>query len=126
MPRPHERSTWRAAALAAAREHARLRPWILALLGLSLLDLLITHALLRRSPSFYESNPVASWVFQRWNVAGMTLFKFAVIGAVIAVAELVERLRPGRGRLVLAVGILATSAAIAQGLRLLTGLLHSE
>jgi Domain of unknown function (DUF5658) len=122
--RAHE--TWRGAIWAAAREHSVLQAGIVCLLGLSVADLLITHSLLRRSPHFYESNPVASWFLRRWNFAGLTMFKFGVIGLVIAVAELVERRRPGRGWFVLLIGSVATGAVVVHGLRLLYGPTHVE
>src|SRR5690349_14791977 len=48
------------------------------ILVLSTVDLLLTYALLRQGLQFYESNPVARWWFVRWNMAGMTVFKFLV------------------------------------------------
>jgi hypothetical protein len=76
--------------------------------SLSVLDLLMTYALLRQAGGRYvESNPVAHWFFARWNIAGMTAFKFAVIGSVIALCEVVERRRPGLGRAVPRLGSLA-------------------
>jgi hypothetical protein len=89
------------------------------LIGLSIADLLVTHRLLRSGGLFYESNPVANWVFTRWNIAGMTAFKFAVIGGVIALGEIIERRRPGWGRAVLMIGCVAAGAVVFHGLRLL-------
>jgi len=91
------------------------------LLVLSLADLFLTYALLRTSPRFFESNPVAAWVFHRWNIAGMAIFKLAVIGFAIAVAEYIERRRPGAGKLVLAIGCLAAAAVLWHGVRLYLG-----
>jgi hypothetical protein len=88
---------------------------------LSAADLFMTFLLLRTSPTFYESNPVAQWVFQRWNIAGMVLFKFSVIGFVIVLGELIERRRPRWGKAVLLVGCVATAYAFAHGLRLYLG-----
>jgi hypothetical protein len=64
---------------------------------------------------------VALWVFQRWNIAGMTIFKFGAIALAIALGELVERRRPGWGKAVLLVGCAATAAVIWHGLRLYLG-----
>ena len=91
------------------------------LLSLSLTDLFVTFTLLRTSPRFYESNPVALWIFQRWNIAGMTIFKLSAIALAIALSELVERRRPGWGKFVLLVGCAATAAVIWHGLRLYLG-----
>jgi hypothetical protein len=91
------------------------------LVVLSLADLLTTYQLLRISPRFYEANPVAGLFFQRWNMVGMTLFKFALVGFVIALGEVIERHRPGWGRFVLGVGCIATAIAIVRGLQLYLG-----
>jgi hypothetical protein len=82
----------------------------LVLLLVSLLDLFMTYALLRQGMRFYESNPVARWFFARWNMAGMVGFKFLVIALAIVACEVVERRRPGVGRLILKLGIVAGSA----------------
>jgi hypothetical protein len=94
----------------------------LVLLTLSITDLFVTFYLLRTSPRFYESNPVAMWIFRRWNVAGMTIFKFAAISTTIALGELIERRRPGWGKAVLLLGCAATAAVVWHGLRLYLGL----
>lgn len=106
---------------ASAAEPSRLQGLSVCLLALSAADLFTTFTLLRTSPAFYESNPVAQWFFQRWNVAGLVLFKFGVIGGVIALGEYLERTRPGRGRLVLLVGCAAAAIVVGQGLRLYLG-----
>lgn len=90
----------------------------------SLADLLMTYLLLRTGPHFYESNVIAHWFFERWNILGMTLFKFAVVGAVIAVSEIIERHRPGVGRLILVIGCGAAGYALVIGFRLYVGLDH--
>lgn len=99
-------------------EASHVQPLALCLVGLGLADLLMTYFLLRISPHFYEWNPVAQWFFQRWNILGMTLYKFALVGTVIALSEVIERGRPGWGRLVLLGGCGATTFVIARGLRL--------
>jgi Domain of unknown function (DUF5658) len=93
----------------------------LGLIALSAADVLVTYVLLRRGPAFYESNPVAHWFFSRWNIAGMAVFKFSAMGLVIMIAEIVERHRPGWGRMLLLVSCLATAAVVWYGLRLVLG-----
>jgi hypothetical protein len=115
------RSRWRRFLHAYAGESSYLEQEILLLVALSAADLLVTYALLRQGPAFYESNPFAQWVFQRWNIAGMTLFKFGVIGGVIVIGEVAERKRSGLGRGLLAVSCVATAAVVAYGLRMLLG-----
>jgi curved DNA-binding protein CbpA len=93
----------------------------LGLVGLSFADLLTTYLLLRTGSQFYEANPVALWFFHRWNILGMTLFKFTLVGLVIALGEVIERSRPGWGRLLLLAACGATGYAVVRGLRLYVG-----
>ncbi len=88
------------------------------LLLLSLLDLLMTYALLRQGIGAYEANPVARWWFTRWNIAGMSFFKFAVIAVVVVACETVERKRPMVGRFILWIGCAAAAAVVARGVSL--------
>ena len=78
----------------------------------------MTFTLLRSSYSYYESNPVARWFFSRWNMAGMVMFKFAAIATAITIGEVVERRRPGLGKLVLIIGCMAAAIVVWHGLRL--------
>jgi hypothetical protein len=82
------------------------------LVTLSVLDLLMTYMLLNQGFHFYESNPVAQWWFKTWNIAGMTVFKFLVVGIAIVASEIVERRRPGVGRAILSLGNLAASIVV--------------
>jgi hypothetical protein len=91
------------------------------LIALSAADVFMTFYLLRTSPRFYESNPVAQWVFQRWNIAGMVIFKFAAIGIAIVLGEYIERRRPGWGKFVLLVGCAAAAVVFWHGLKLYLG-----
>ena len=105
----------------AALDPSRLEGPASLLVALSAADLFMTFTLLRSHPHAYESNPVASWFFHRWNMAGMTLFKFGVIGGVIALAELVERRRPGWGRFVVLIGCVGALYALGTGLGIYLG-----
>jgi hypothetical protein len=110
-----------------------IRPWVfdssqvqgigILLLFFSVADLLMTFILLSISPAFFESNPLAQWFFARWNMTGMVIFKFGLIGGVIAVAEFIERRRPGWGRFVLLVGCVGAAYAFLTGLRMYLRLL---
>lgn len=86
---------------------------------LSVGDLLMTYTLLWRHLEIYESNPVAAWVLKRWDVAGMTVFKFGLVAFIILISETVERFRARLGRLILLFGIVGTLYAIVEGYRLL-------
>jgi hypothetical protein len=88
------------------------------LLVVSTFDILMTYALLRQGFQFYESNPVARWWFVRWNMAGMTIFKFLVVTIAIVSCEVVERRRPGLGRGVMGLGILAAAVVVAYSVAL--------
>jgi hypothetical protein len=122
-PRPRREAPdgWAPALRGAASEHSQVQGLAVILLLLSTADLLMTFTLLRAHRAFVESNPIAQWFFVRWNMMGMALFKFGVIGGVIALSELIERRRPGYGRFVLLVGCLGAAYAVVKGLSLYTG-----
>jgi hypothetical protein len=122
-PRPEG---WAGALRGAVAESSQVQGLAVVLLALSVADLLMTFTLLRAHPAFIEGNPVARWFFHRWNMAGMALFKFGVIGGVIALAELIERRRPGWGRFVLLVGSVGAGYAVWKGLALYTGHARGE
>ncbi len=113
------RQAWRAVVREVGGRYLLLDEPIATFLLLSLLDLLVTYALLRQGVDFYEANPVARWWFARWNIAGMTIFKFLLVGLIATLCELVERQRPGRGRGVLRIACLTTAAVVAYGVWLL-------
>jgi hypothetical protein len=112
---------WRTLLRTSAEESSVLQGEIIALVALSAVDLLVTYALLRRGPSFYEANPIAQWFFIRWNIAGMTFFKFSMMSVAIVIGELVERRRRGWGQALLGVSCLATAIVVWQGVKLLFG-----
>lgn len=93
----------------------------LGLIALSAADILVTYVLLRRGSAFYESNPVAQWVFLRWNIAGMAMFKLTSTAVAIIIGDIVERHRPGLGRALLLVSCLVTAVVVWYGLRLFFG-----
>jgi hypothetical protein len=106
---------------AGAVEPSRVQGLAVCLVALSAADLFMTAKLLRTSPTFFEANPLAQWFFARWNMVGMVAFKFSIIAGVIALAELIERKRPGRGKFVLMIGCLGAVYAVVVGLRLYLG-----
>ncbi len=111
---------WNRLLRAVGGEPLRLGREVHWLLLLSAADLLTTYALLRQGVRFYEANPLARYCFQRWNMAGMVGYKFLVIALVLVAAEIVERERPGRGRLVVGAGALAAGAVFVYGVLLYT------
>ena len=100
---------------------SRLQDLSLCLVGLSIADIVMTFILLRNSHAYYESNPVAGWFFARWNMTGMVVFKFAAIAGAIALVEMIERRRPGMGKLVLLIGCTASATVVWHSLRLYLG-----
>jgi Domain of unknown function (DUF5658) len=102
-------------------QQSRVQGIACGLLTLSAADLFMTFTLLRTSPAFFESNPVARWFFAHWNIAGMVFFKFSVIGAVIVVSEFIERRRPGWGQFVLLIGCFGAAYAVYTGFNLYMG-----
>jgi hypothetical protein len=94
---------------------ARPGSWLVLL---SLLDLIVTYALLQRGIGAYEANPVANWWFRRWNVAGLTIYKFLLIGLIVTICEIIERHRPRLGQAVLWVGCAGALAVAFRGLQL--------
>lgn len=120
-PKPAAAAFWRGLFHESARRESVLAAEIVALVALSLADLMTTYHLLRTHPKFYESNPVAQFVFARWNIAGMAVFKLSLVAFVVTVGEVAERKRPGLGKFVLLVGCLATGAVVFHGLRLAFG-----
>jgi Domain of unknown function (DUF5658) len=90
----------------------------LLLVVLSAADLFMTYVLLWRG-QFYEANPIALWFFNRWNVAGLTSFKFGMVALIVTLSETIERHRPGVGRAILLFGSVAAVLVTVHGFRLL-------
>lgn len=69
------------------------------------LDIFMTYLLLRMGA--IEANPLANFVFQRWNIDGMIYFKMAITAFVCVLAQIVARssLWKARGLLFLGTGI---------------------
>jgi hypothetical protein len=109
---------------AFVKEVSRLRWYILALVAISVGDVLMTYMLLRASPNFYESNPVANWLFTKYNIAGMVFLKFAGVAIAVVLAEYVEHHRPGLGKFVLIFGIGVTATVVIYGLYLYYAVPH--
>ena len=103
-------------------EKSRVEALGLCLIVLSLLDLLTTYVLLYSYSEVYEANPVAQWFFHRWNIFGMTMFKFALVGTVVAACEIIERYRPGWGKVVMVFACIAAGVVVYQGLQIFRGL----
>ncbi len=104
---------------ALIRGEARLANESLLLVVLSACDLFMTYTLLWRSGAFYEANPIAQWFFARWNIAGMTMFKFGLVILIIIACEIIERHRPKVGRAIVLLGCAGALLVTIHGARLL-------
>jgi hypothetical protein len=106
---------WYALIRSGIFESSQVQAVACAFVVLSFLDFFLTYSLLRAHAMFYESNPVAHWFFERWNVVGLIAFKFSIVGGAIVLSEFIERRRRGWGRLVLWIGSLGTAYAVYKG-----------
>lgn len=104
-----------------AIEESQIQGLAVLLIVLSAADLLMTATLLHASPHFFEGNPLANRFLARWNVIGLVMFKFGILGGVTVVSEFVERRRPGWGRFILLIGCVGAGYAVYTGLRLYMG-----
>jgi len=104
-----------------AIEESQIQGLAVLLIVLSAADLLMTVTLLHASPRFFEGNPLANWFLARWNVMGLVMFKFGILGGVTVVSEFIERRRPGWGRFILLIGCAGAAYAVITGLRLYMG-----
>jgi hypothetical protein len=91
------------------------------LVALSAADLFMTRLLLQTSEVFYESNPLAQYVYDRWDVLGMAVYKFGLIGGVLALSSVIERHRPGLGKFVVLIGCIGAFYAVGHGTELFLG-----
>jgi len=104
-----------------AIEQSQIQGLAVLLIILSAADLLMTVTLLRASPRFFEGNPLASWFLAHWNIMGLVMFKFGILGGVTVVSEFIERRRPGWGRFILLIGCVGAAYAVYTGLNLYMG-----
>ena len=70
---------------------------------LSTLDLLLTSLILHLGGR--ELNPIAHAVLVQWDLTGLTIFKFMMVGLVLCLCEAIGRLRWSTGRAVAWVGV---------------------
>jgi hypothetical protein len=103
---------------AFVKDTSRLVWYIIPLIILSICDVLVTYKLLSTSLQFYESNPVANWLFTRFDFAGMIMLKFGGVALAIIIAEYVEYHRPGLGKFILLFGIAITLGVVIYGVKL--------
>ena len=71
--------------------------------ALNMLDVLLTFLLLR-TESFYESNPVAEEILQRFGFAGMIVYKLTIMLGVLLIVNVIAIWKMNTSRRLLQVG----------------------
>tara|TARA_B100000029_G_scaffold43178_1_gene40011 strand:+ start:2119 stop:2457 length:339 start_codon:yes stop_codon:yes gene_type:complete len=84
----------------------------------SVLDILMTHRLIRTG-RFHESNPVAKFFYDHWDMDGMVYFKMTMVAVVVVLTQLIARRRPQRAHMVLRLAICVVSVVVIYSLLLL-------
>jgi hypothetical protein len=79
---------------------------------LSAADLLLTVALLQSGGRYYESNPIAAWCLDLFDLAGLALFKCGAVAVVVGLATAVARSRPRTGGWILTVSCTAVAGVV--------------
>jgi hypothetical protein len=91
----------------------------------SALDAFMTYVVLRYSSEgktgafLIESNPLARFFFDHWGVKGLVWFKFALVGFVAVVAQIIATKRERTARWLLNVGTLVVVAVVVYSFYLL-------
>ena len=88
----------------------------------SALDVLLTFVILQLGGR--EANPVADWVLQTLGIAGMTVFKFALVSLVIVLIEIVGRRDMPAGRRMTLYAIALTMTPVVISVILISGALR--
>ena len=74
----------------------------------SFLDIFMTWRLLmiagQGGTHFYESNPIARFVIHHWGINGMIYFKFAMVGFIVLITQIIATKRLRLARFVLDLG----------------------
>lgn len=81
----------------------------------SALDVFMTFILLYDG-QFEESNPVARYFLDRWGLAGMIYFKFALAALVCCISQIVARKKPHLARFVLQFGTVVVACVVLYSL----------
>ena len=84
----------------------------------SVFDLLMTHRLIRTG-RFRESNPVARYFYDHWDMNGLVYFKMAMVAFVVVLTQAIAHRHPGRANFVLRLAICVVSVVVIYSLLLL-------
>lgn len=84
-----------------------------AFVTVNVLDIILTYILLTSTTGlFFESNPFARYVLERWSFSGMIVFKLGLVLLVMLNCYIIARQRPDVARLVLAFGIVTVFGVV--------------
>ena len=84
----------------------------------SVIDILMTHRLIRTG-RFRESNPVAKFFYDHWDMSGMIIFKMTMVAVVVVLTQAIALRSPGRANFVLRLAICVVSVVVIYSLLLL-------
>jgi hypothetical protein len=91
----------------------------------NVLDVMMTFLMLSDVPEpdgramFYESNPVARWFFDHWELSGIVAFKFTMVAVVEVIAQVVAMRQLQLGRRLLEFGTLVVALVVLYSMYLL-------
>jgi Domain of unknown function (DUF5658) len=91
----------------------------------SVLDVMMTYLLLTDMPQpggrtmFYESNPVANYFLQHWDISGVVIFKFSMVATVEVLAQVIALKNLPAGRRLLEFGTLIVALVVLYSMYLL-------
>ena len=86
--------------------------------AVSVFDILMTHRLIRTG-RFHESNPVAKFFYDHWDMQGMVAFKMTMVAFVVVVTQLIAHRHVQRATWVLRLAICVVSVVVIYSLLLL-------
>jgi hypothetical protein len=91
----------------------------------SVLDVMMTYLMLSDVPQpdgramFTESNPVARYILERWDISGVVFFKFAMVAVVEVLAQVIALKNLAAGRRLLEFGTLVVALVVLYSMYLL-------
>lgn len=84
----------------------------------NLMDVVMTFLLLNTG-AFYESNPLADHILDGWGMVGMAVFKLALVGFVLLIANVVAIWRVETSRYLLYFGTFMVGAVVTYSVYLM-------
>jgi Domain of unknown function (DUF5658) len=91
----------------------------------SVLDVMMTYMMLSDVPGpegremFYESNPVAHWIWAKWELSGIVAFKFTMVAVVEVIAQIIAVRKLQLGRRLLEFGTLVVALVVLYSMYLM-------